>query len=444
MSKEKSKEFRDSYKANPVRVAAVNKFEEENKGSLSKETRQYMWQILATIGLEIEERFPDVVFDDDQFQLFGREKSKKSIASKKKISIKDFDKSFEQALEHREDNVPTEIRPIFDFYAFKLVCTHIKDLDSVLDTIDKDIKEAFPNGLPGVKDRLDSIYQHKEEADRIQQFLSDNSSIDVSNLTYRDYYEKIIECNSILHDLSYEPCFEERQDLEEKIERARQKLSKAEEEGSSDQPLDKDFQKKASKKLRKLFKEISAKRTNKLDLAVGDLMIFDILNTSEQLERLGVTCSKDPSRTKEKRTPNGYVSNFYSFDLPNGLKSELQIQSGYRYEYGENGPAAHNKMPNNDKERKFIKQPKSKKKYQNWEKKQFKALPKYFTYKGGGNIHVYNTFDNFRRYYSCEKPKKVTQYVQYIASHNINLLCTDFKRFSLTSPSVLDSKDEER
>lgn len=480
----KSKAFKESYKVNPIRTDAISKFNADSKGVLSKQTREYMYQVMATLGLEIETRFPYIFFEDDKFRLFGREKSQKSISTKKKMSIQSYNEDFKEALKNGEENLPNKIRPILDFYGFKLVCDNVKDLDTVLSTVIydilSDIKEIspqnyheiralinnnsvgtknpleiavhiagaiekdFPTKYDGLENKFETIKQQQQQAEDINQFLSDNASLDVSTMTYKDYYEKIADCYSILRALSYENCYEENQKIENKLKKAQQHLKQLGDDKSFDAPLDIDLQEEKQEKLDKLLKEIASKRTNKLDLSVGDLIIFDILQTSRQLRNLGVTYSKDPTRTKEKRTANGYVANFYSLDMPNNLTAELQIQSIYRYNYGEHGPAAHNRMENNIKKRTLYKKPKHNKGYNRWENRQFRALPKYFTYKGGGNIHIYNTLDNFRRYYDCEQQDKVTEYVQYIASHNIKLLYTDFKRFTLTSPSVLEQEDSDK
>lgn len=441
MSKKKNQEFKNKYKVHPVRQDAIAKFKEANQVSLSSETRKYIYQFLANIGLEIEDRFPQIQFEDGKSALFGREKSKKSISDKKKINIRDFDTEFRQAIIDGNEDAQIEIRPIYDYYGFKFVCSKVSDIDKIKKRVMQDFK-SLDNIPPELQDKFDKIDEYRKQSISTKDFIDEVSSIDMSNISYRKYYDLITQCYAQLDTLSYDSCTDEKDYFAQKIQEMENKIQELEATSTASYIIPSPSYKEYEKDLKMLLKRVEARRTDKLDLAVGDLVIFDIIHTSEHIKDLGVSCSKEASRTKEKRLPNGYVSNFYSFDMPNGMTSELQIQSGYRYEYGEHGPAAHNKMQNNVKKRKFLKRPTATGKYKKWEKRMFKSLPRYFTYKGSGIIHIYNAFDNFRRYYDCEDPKKVKDYVQFIASHNIDLLETRFKRFKLGEPSVLSEKNE--
>lgn len=460
-----SENFKEKYKTHPVRIQAMSNFNDVSRFSNRKDVREYIYQVMATIGLELENRFSDfIVFDDNQFKLFGREKSEKSTADKKKDNIEKFDKQFKEALESgNSSNLPTQVRPIFDFYAFKLVCPEISKPREVINAVFSDIltnivkkfpeyssvlsemkdkidvsrffaidiiDKKFSDIYPGLKDKLLSALKEQQEATKIQEFLSSNSS-DVSSLTYSDYYSKIIECYQILIKLSYEESVEEYVRIAQGGLDAREELSEFIESGKSNQNIDPSLYEDYSNRLQELLEHISRKKTNKLDLALGDLMLYDVLTTSKALKNLGVSLSEDSTRSKKKRNPNGYIANFYSFDMPNGLTSEIQLQSLYRYTYGESGPAAHNKMENGRKKRTLYTLPKDKSKYQDWAKKQFKALPKYFRYLGHGFIQVYSTLQNFRRYYDTEKPEEVQTYVKFIAEHDIDQLDSSILHFSL-------------
>ena len=428
---------------------------------------------MATLGLELESRFKEVVFDDEQFTLFGREKSKKSISIKKKLHISDFNKKFKRALEKEDCYVPTKIRPLLDFYAFKLVCPNIEDPNSVIDKVLQDILDDIKNFSPsdyqdiianvnnqntlinlidanfskryhGLKRRIDTIKVQSKEANAIQTFLDANSSIDFSSLTYKEYYQKITYCYTLLSKLAYETSFNELEYLDKKLEQIGQELEELRYAKKLELPIPEELQSEYSRHLNNLLDKVAAKRTNKLDLSVGDLMVFDVLTTSKALKDLGVKCSLDSSRTKEKRTENGYIANFYSFDMLNGLTSELQLQSKYRYEYGEHGPAAHASMDSGIKQRTLYQRPSDDKDYKEWEHKQFLALPRYFSYKGNGLVHVYNTLDNFKRYYDCEDEQEVKKYVQFISTHNVDLLYNKFLRFHLGDLPALEAFSEKK
>ncbi|MBR3162795.1 MAG: hypothetical protein IKF17_01665 [Clostridia bacterium] len=472
-----NKDFKEKYKLHPVRAKAVSDFKSTSNFSFSKDVRLYMYQFMATIGLELEKKFPKIVaFDDNNFRLFGREKSEKSTDKKKELNIEDYDKSFKAVYESGNmDSLPTKVRPIYDYYAFKLVCPEIKDPQEVINTVIMDVLTDIQNNhseqsshisklkdnisvshqialdyidanfleeYPDLKNKIISINNEQTNANDIKVFL-ESTNFDIENSTYSDYYSKIIECYQILIKLAYEESYEEYVRIAQAGIDARDELSELVSSGESDDKIDPDFYEEYSGRLKDLLEHISRKRTNKLDLALGDLMIYDVLLTSKKLKELGVDVSKDPTRTKKKRKPNGYIADFYSLDMPDGLTSEIQLQSAYRYTYGESGPAAHNKMENGIKKRTLYQMPKEKSKYKDWAEKQFKMLPKYFRYLGHGFIQVYNTLQNFRRYYDTENQEEVQTYVKYIAEHDVDQLDSDILHFSLDDESkLINIKDD--
>ena len=473
-SKDFRKQYEYSYEDHPIRKKAIDNFNKNNDFSTKKKARLYIYQVMATIGLELESRF-DISFNDDGFKLFGREKSQKSISDKKENNIHLYDVMFENALENGEE-LPTEVRPIFDFYAFKFVCPEVKDTKKVLVSVVKDILDYidenypayaqqilemrkamdvslfvpidyldryFSDKFPNLKAKIVSVLNEQEYANTVQSFL-DKCPKDVSELTYSDYYSKIIECYNILLKLSYEESKEETDRIVCYAEAARKDFTNALENGYGHSLIDDLHYDELNKKLQTLLNHVSEKRTNKVDLSLANLMIFDILTTSKELKSLGVDYSKDPTRTKKKRNPNGYIADFFSLDMPNGLMSEIQLQSLYRYNYGETGPAAHHLMANGTKKRNLLPRPKDKEKYPEWAEKQFKSLPRFFLYKDKGYVEVFSTLKNFRQYYKCKDNSKVQTYVNFIASHDVDLLEGKFYSFSLGEPSLLQKQEKDK
>lgn len=470
-----NQDFKERYKVHPTRVNAINEFKSNNTFSSKKEVRKYMYQVMATIGLELEDRFENYVsFDDNGFKLFGREKSEKSVTDKKDHNIEEYDRAFQEALKSN-NALPTKVRPIYDFYAFKLVCPEIKNYNVIISKVVldilQDIKKNHPeysdyikkleeepyssyhiifdfidknfgDEYPELKGKVLSIFNEQKNSEDIQEFL-DTVDSDVSTMTYAEYYSRLIDCNQILIRLAYEESVEEYVRIAQAGIDAKEAFSEMIKTGKSKQKISKDDYSEYSKKLQELLDHISRKRSNKLDLALGDLIVYDILNTSQKIKDLGITVSKDPSRTKKKRNPNGYIADFYSLDMPNGLTAEIQLQSLYRYTYGESGPAAHNKMEDGIKKRTLYPMPIKKEGYKNWAQKQFKALPKYFRYLGHGFVQIYNTLQNFRRYYNTERPEEVQTYVKYIAEHDIDQLDSDIYRFTLNDTPTLSSEPKE-
>ena len=306
------------------------------------------------------------------------------------------------------------------------------------------INNNYSDIYPDLKNKILAIMNEQDNVNKTQIFI-DSTSSDVSSLTYSDYYSKIIEGYQTLIRLSYEESYEEYEVLAQKARETREQLSYYLDTGKGHKKIEEDDCKDFSRNMQELLEHISYKKTNKLDLALADLMIFDVLTTSKELQRLGVKYSKDPTRTKKKRNPNGYIADFYSLDMPNGLTSEIQLQSHYRYLFGETGPAAHHKIGNGIKKRILLPRPKERSKYNQWAESQFKSLPKFFAYRGNGCVEVFNTLKNFRKYYKCEDDRLVQTYIEYIAIHDINLLEGKVMSFSIGDKSKLPiDKNSER
>ncbi|MBR3249172.1 MAG: hypothetical protein IKF83_00535 [Clostridia bacterium] len=63
-----SNTFRERNKQHPIRKNALENFSKVTNFSVSKDVRRYMYQVMATIGLELERKFPNTVhFDDNRF-----------------------------------------------------------------------------------------------------------------------------------------------------------------------------------------------------------------------------------------------------------------------------------------------------------------------------------------------------------------------------------------
>ena len=60
-----------------------------------------------------------------------------------------------------------------------------------------------------------------------------------------------------------------------------------------------------------------------------------------------------------------------------------------------------------------------------------------------GFVQVYNTLQNFRRYYDSEKPEEVQTYIKYIAEHDVDQLDSDIHKFSLDDEPALLFEPEE-
>lgn len=449
--------FKEKYKLDQSRETQIKTFKKLIKRSVNDDITEIWLKAMATINLEMEHRFAgdgitfkppiqDLQGHANTFSLIQRQKSKRSTKKKRKENIK----KFKEALENEDEgNVPENVRHIFDLYGFKLICPNLKNSQSVICTVVKDIladiqerfpekyDEAqafkdnlnymsvgmavdfitsnFPSQYPNLQERIDRINVEQREANEVQNFLHSFSD-DVSNLTYGDFYSLIIQCHKVLSTLSYgkpkkadgttRDQYCEFDFLQDNIEKLEETLAKYRESGEAGQLIKKADFKRYSEVLKRHLDMVEKKRTNKIDLSVGDLMFFDVLTTSKALKKAGITWSDDVTRNKFKTNPNGYIANFYSLDGPNGIHAEMQVQSLYRYFYGEIGPAAHNKMPG----KKRILYSPEKHHRKRWFRKLTDSIAHRSICLGNGEIKVNNLQEDFYEQY---KPRTGSQLEVY-------------------------------
>ena len=186
-------DFKDKYKFHPVRVHAVEEFKNNSNFSISKDVRRYMYQFMATLGMELENHFQGIVdFGDNNFKLFGREKSEKSVDTKRLRNIEEYDKIFEDIYRSGNlDHLPVTVRPIYDFYAFKLVCPEITENQKVIRKVVLDILDDIQNKHPEYKEEIEKIKQTSDVSYfGALDFISKNFSED-----YPDLKSKVLSIN---------------------------------------------------------------------------------------------------------------------------------------------------------------------------------------------------------------------------------------------------------
>jgi len=388
------KKFREVYqvKVGPNAVGKVKKeFQRDRKKAYHIGFEDNAIQTLSIIGIELERNYPDI-----QFTLFGRKKSKRSSKNKIKRRIEELKQEIREAEGSQE---VIEVKPLYDYYGFKCIFDNIPE--EYIERFSRDDESiSLLRAERGQTTEL--IEEMKVNADRIDE------------MTYGEFVQIARKCRERLAFLAYEESTGE-------VERNLQETDTLSRRVQVDETLNgekihrEDVQ-TAQGILNRLITKLENKRDDKIFLAIGNKIIKRILEKSELLSSHGVTISQNPDRTKPKREKNGYVSDFFGLDILGNVPCELQLQSGYRYKYGEDGPAAHCKLGNGEKERKFIKRPKvqSKKSYKRFKKKTFKQVPSYFTYKGQGRVHIYDPIDNYRRYFYGENQDTVDEYVSYI------------------------------
>ncbi len=98
-----------------------------------------------------------------------------------------------------------------------------------------------------------------------------------------------------------------------------------------------------------LLADFDSRIDGKLALALYSSTLPSIFQKSKVLQTLGVTLSDNPSRTKRKREPSGFVANFQGInfkDIP--INFELQFMPVDEYLASILGYSAHSNMPNKD------------------------------------------------------------------------------------------------
>lgn len=490
-----NKQFRDAIKEQYPSVSpTLQSYKLKTKQSTSKDIRNYMWKIMGLIGLEIETRFSDFAkFETDKgdkhsFRLFGRQKSKKSIKDKRKENTNSYWNTITSAIKGN-DLFPSTIRPIFDFYAFKFIAPHIQDTTGVLKKVILDImndivenetdtqsitectmhieslnmpeltdeqinkrldvaldfiERISPEKYSDLREQVLMIRQEKVSSDEIKEILNtDFTDFDVSSLTYEKYYEKLLLYYTILKELEYEESFIVRDNIDSKIKEIENELNKKKENGEEQLQISDTDCEDYTSTAEKLLEKIKQKRTSKLDLAVGSLILYDVFNTSISLQKSKINLSKDSSRIKGKRTPTGYAANFTGInapyyvnsngifdiselniglvanqtDIPHILTAEMQVQSQEGYENGQIGTAAHKNMV--AKKRPSLESPEE-------TKKVLKRVPRGAEYIKNGIIETDNRLRDFRKYYPCQSKEESVAFATFVAKNNINDLDVSF------------------
>ena len=414
----------DSTKRKEIVKGVKKTYKQDRKRAYPKGVEDHAHQIISIIGMELERLYPEV-----EFTLFGRRKSKQSSKIKIKNTVRDLESEFEKLGENEKKVI--ELRPIYDYYGLKFVVEAIPE--RTVREFAKD-DEEIRNLNQMRHDIMDYLYE------------VDVESNDIHNMTYGQYATIMLRIRERLAAMAYDESVEEKKSIMNTRDTITSLIDKNEE--IKDDVIDEKYIQTALDELKQAEMELLRKKDDKIQLLIGSKMIKEIVENSSILKRHGEYLSYSPDRTKRKRTPKGYIADFYSMDVFDDINFEIQVQSSYRYEYGEKGPAAHHKMENDLKKRFFYEKPNrdglTKKIYKKWEKKQLKPVPRYFTYKKGGRVHIYDTIDNFRRYYDCEDKRLVEEYVSFIRENGNRFLSKGYTGYNEVKidPNKLLGEDE--
>lgn len=312
--------FSQKEASNLILNTFINTYSNYNDISNSKEAQYYFHNMVAALMIEYHKHFPSY-----EVKANYRFKSQKSIIDKILEYMNREDKS---DITKNNNDYNFLLKQIKDVFAMKIVLgNRPSSFHSNDDKINKLIEEKVSN---------------QEALTLMQEFLSKLVSNDFSidstysyNVTKKEYYKKCKELLTYIKGTIHESSTNlllSYQELEEAIDLLLDSIESNELITEEDFPNgDINFQ--------NLYNDFSSRIYDKLDLEILTRQIDSILKNSPILKRLGLTLNE----FKEKRTPDGYVSNFMGINTPLG-PIELQLQSMHEYREGNYGYAAHTQM----------------------------------------------------------------------------------------------------
>lgn len=432
--------------------AIIEAYKKHNKDQRSdSEKDDFVYKIIATIGVELEKRFPNFFNAGSKNELYGRRKSNISYSSKQDEYIGDFEQAFSSAI-NEGTNLPKSIKPILDNFACRLVCYPLVQVSagtteneilenyySIINTVINDFLSTIEKTSPeysseAQKHKNRDTHNYMNAVNFINNFSGNSLSISLSSLvqkaeshkdiilrllnylkapildttscTYQEWHNRMLEYYGILLNLSYQQSTDEidkiTQECQDEVETP---FAIIESIGLSDQPIGAEFDSNDEEHISQLRTKsheqenairnaIFEKLTNKLDLDLLSLMFFDVINNSEDLKDLGVSISNIKGDNAIKRKPNGYISNFfilYAKELD--IYLEFQIQPIYRYIAQKVGLSSHNNYKSDEDTLPEELTSESVEQI-------IQRLPSFFKYIGNGVIEKNSWFQNFQEFYS--------------------------------------------
>lgn len=301
------------------------KFKEYTNRFNSPQVQEYFHSLVAAIMLEY-----DKYFRGYKIECHYRFKSPKSLADK----IVDYISRSEKHISS-PNSTGFDITPITDVFAMDLV---LADRPSSFHSKDTKINEIIERKV-----------KNQEFISKMQEFKSklidDEFSIKpeyIYSVTKKEYYSKCLEIIDRLISI-FPP---EAEDLINNYQKYRKLITDSlefiEETMPDDTLVDEsDYPSNNGNDIDfiRLLEIFSSRLYDEFDLAVLTKQALSIFNNSERLNKLGFSFLN----FKEKRTPNGYTSNFVYLKTPLG-EIECQLQSKNQFIDGNIGESAHTKM----------------------------------------------------------------------------------------------------
>ena len=317
--------------------------ESYNRKFNSKEAMEYFHNMVAAYLIEHNKHFPNY-----NLEVNYRFKSQKSTADKVLDNMVRVDTSH-VGYNNKTNKPEVNIEKIRDAFAMKAIL--------------KNRPSTFHSSEPKINELVKEKIMNQEFMTKMQEFqnrlIEDEFSIPatpVYQVTKKEYYTKCLEIlDRIISFISRDSIeYSSEKDIpKQQIDKYKSIRTNLLEtlEIINDLPDDTLIDKKdypaqeetdlnsVSFDFTKLFNKFSSMLYTYVDLEILTKQSESICKDSELLKKLDVKYVS----SKEKRTSNGYISNFIYLDTPFGI-IECQIQSESAHREGSYGDAAHNDM----------------------------------------------------------------------------------------------------
>lgn len=287
--------------------------------------RDYFNHLVAAIMISQYENY-----EQSGINIPYRYKARKSTRDK-------VDKRLKKATVHYNENgdiIVDNVDPLLDIFAMEIVSRRRPTVTT--------------SNNPEIQQLLDEQKRNQEDLERFQGFkrkllIDDLKPPKSSNLrfdcTQVEYYEMCRGILSKLKDIVHPNATVLKEHYDNQLSIIEQRLSFLESSPESQVTLE-DF-KDNSLNFFSLLSEFESRLYNKTELAVLTKQITSLFDNNPIFEKLGVSLSNMP--VEEKRTENGFESNFIYLDTPVG-RVECQLQTESQYRFGNFGFAAHTKL----------------------------------------------------------------------------------------------------
>ncbi len=331
--------FKEKLKIKPIneetKQKAIQEYKEKQMEKYkqfysNKEIQKYFHHIVAAI----------MIVENEYYEFHGinipyRFKANQSTSDK-------LDEALEKAkISYNENNeIVVDSKPILDTFAMKV--------------ISRRRPPAFSSTDPEIRKLIEEKKKNQIFLEEMQEFKShliEDEYTKPENYVYKyectkvDYYEKCKEILERLKEIADPKSTNLLASYEEKIidiDKRLEFLNASRTNGDPEEMVEYEDLTEENINFFKILSEFENSVYNKSDLAILTKQFQSIFKDNDVFKKLGVALSSDIPK-KEKRTENGFESNFFYLDTLFG-PIECQLQTEDQYRSGNYGHAAHTKL----------------------------------------------------------------------------------------------------